>query len=356
MHIKKIDMSNKAGGRALVLAVASLACAATCLGAEWKGLSSENWYSGRKISAADLKGKVVMVDEWGVRCPPCRALLPRMEEIWKSFKSKPFVLIGSHRQGRQPEAVEELVKKNNLTYPIYERAGIEGEPSNGGGIPFIYVVDAVGKIVYSGRSEREAVEAVVNALTSVPDRFSLCGGVELVKFKSMKKQLVLGKPCESMRRNLKKIAEGGGDKAQEAASIVAAMDDAHDALKKEIEDKMESRPSAALDAMVLFRRTWPSESKEYDAQYKKLSGDPDLAKCRKIRSVLEKYRDFDAGKPLAAKRALSDVKSAIAAAGAMENSRNAAAAAEARAYAAELEECAKELEAAALPQAGKGRK
>ena len=64
----------------------------------WKGLGESNWYSGPKITEADLAGKVVMVDKWGVFCPPCRALLPKMQEVWQSFKGKNFVLIGGHCQ------------------------------------------------------------------------------------------------------------------------------------------------------------------------------------------------------------------------------------------------------------------
>ena len=335
---------------ARALAAAALACAATCRGVEWKGLSEERWYSGRKLDPSGLKGKVVLVDEWGVNCPPCRALLPRMEEIWRSFKSRPFVLIGSHRQGRRPEEVAALVKKNGLTYPIYDGAGIVGEPSNGGGIPFMYVVDASGKVVYSGRSDREAVAAVVNAFDSIPDRSSLCGGVELVKFRSMRSQLVLGKSCESALRQLRAAAKGSDAKAKEAARIVAAVMETHDALKGEIEDKSESRPAAALEAMAKFRRTWPSEAKEYDARFRALSADPDVVRCGKILAVLERYRDFEPKTPNAAKRALAEVRGAVAAAAAMEGCRNEAAAKEARSCADELAECAKELEAAASPR------
>ena len=77
-------------------------CAGMVGAVEWQGLSAENWYSGRKLAPSDLLGKVVLVDEWGVDCGPCRALLPKMEKIWQTFKSKPFILIGSHCQGRQP--------------------------------------------------------------------------------------------------------------------------------------------------------------------------------------------------------------------------------------------------------------
>lgn len=152
---------------ARILATAAFACSMICEGVEWNDLSNENWYSGRKLAPADLKGKVVMVNEWGVMCPPCRAMLPRMEEAWKALKSKPFVLIGSHRQGRNPEEVRKIVRENNLTYPIYEQAGIANEPSGDGMLPFLYVIDASGKVVYAGRSDRMAVAAVVGALFEI---------------------------------------------------------------------------------------------------------------------------------------------------------------------------------------------
>ena len=72
--------------RRSVFAAAALFCAAACPGVEWNGLSEENWYSGRKLDAESLRGKVVMVDEWGAMCGPCISMLPRMAEIWNSFQ------------------------------------------------------------------------------------------------------------------------------------------------------------------------------------------------------------------------------------------------------------------------------
>ena len=113
----------------LLVSVAALLCL-NASAVAWKNLDEASHYSGPKLTEADLAGKVVLVDCWGVRCPPCRALLPRMEKLWKSFKNKPFVLVGSHCQGRQDEAVRKLVEENGLTYPIYERFGLaEGAPS-----------------------------------------------------------------------------------------------------------------------------------------------------------------------------------------------------------------------------------
>ena len=213
-------------------AVATMAVLATAaFGAQqWKGLTDENYYSGPKITADDLAGKVVLVDEWGINCPPCRALLPHMQKLWNANKGKPFVLIGSHRQGRAPEKVKELVDANKLTYPVYDYAGLVDEPSNGGGLPHMYVVNHRGKVVYSGRSHDECVAAVQAAIHAVGAMPTLCGGVSLQAFKSMEKQLVLGKPIKNQVKALQTAVKKGESKsatavqqkqAEEAKEILA---------------------------------------------------------------------------------------------------------------------------------------
>lgn len=320
--------------------------------AEWKGLSKANWYSGRKLTAADLAGKVVLVDEWGVYCGPCIALLPEIEKIWRTFKSKPFIVIGSHRQGRQPDKVAELVKKNNLTYPIYDWAGVVGEPSTRG-IPFLYVVNAQGKVVFSGAggsASRGAIEAIVNALESVMGPTTLTGDVTPVKFKALARQLVIGKSCESVVRQLKAAAKGKDAKAQEAADLVAAVEQTQQAYKDRIADALKERPAAALVDITAYRQTWPSDAKSYEAEFKALSADADVGKCAKLRATLAKYRDFDPRTPSAAKKALAEVKAAQTAATALGTSANAAVAQEATSCGEELAEIAKELEEAAAPK------
>lgn len=238
----------------------------------WRGLSEGEWYAGPKITEADLVGKVVLVDEWGFACPPCRALLPRMQEIWKAFKSKPFVLLGSHRQGRKPDEVASLVAENGLTYPIYEGAGLSsGEPSNGGGIPFLYVVNHRGKVVYSGRSEREATEALVTAIGEVGRAPDLLAGVRLVRYRAMKSQLVFGKPIASsvkkLRSDVKYLEKGKSpvqqDQCREARAILAAIDAARQDAEEEIDELLSTDRAKAEKMIAAFRRTFPEEGEKY---------------------------------------------------------------------------------------------
>lgn len=266
----------------ITVAVAAMSVLATAaFGAQqWRNLTDENYYSGPKITADDLAGKVVLVDEWGINCPPCRALLPHMQKLWNANKGKPFVLIGSHRQGRAPEKVKELVDANKLTYPVYDYAGLVDEPSNGGGLPHMYVVNHRGKVVYSGRSHDECVAAVQAAIQAVGAMPTLCGGVSLQAFKSMEKQLVLGKPIKNQVKALQAAVKKGESKsatavqqkqAEEAKEILAAIDESKTDIKDEIEEKKSTNPEEALKLVKAYITTFPAEGAAYKPELPELS-------------------------------------------------------------------------------------
>ena len=135
----------------------------------WKGLEPENWYCGKKLTEKSLEGKIVMVYVFSESSEDSVALLPRIENVWSAYKSKPFVVIGSHRGGKSAK-VANLIRKSKVTFPVYEDAGRTKEPSAGGRYPIVYVVDDSGKMIYRGRSDLEATEAVVTAIPDVGKR------------------------------------------------------------------------------------------------------------------------------------------------------------------------------------------
>ena len=256
--------------------------------ATWRGFTDSGHYSGPKITEADLVGKVVMIDQWGINCPPCRALLPSMQKLWNANKSKPFVLVGSHCQGHKPDEVMALVNANKLTYPIYDWAGLADAPSSGGGLPFMYVVDHRGKVVYSGRSHEEAEAAVQKAIAAIGAMPTLCGGVALQAFKAMEKGLVLGKPVKSQVKALNAAVKKGEAKnatpvqqkqAEEAKAILAAIEEAKTDVKNEIESKRESDPEEAYKLAKAYVASFPAEGVELKSQL------PDMAVRAKERKA-----------------------------------------------------------------------
>ncbi len=117
--------------------------------------------SGRPLTDASLKGKVVLVYVWDVAKPESVANLSRVQDIWVSFKHKPFLVIGSHRGEASPK-IQQLIKKHKITFPMYEKAGLAAEPK-GISAPAYYMTDHTGKLIYRGRTDRGAIEAMINA-------------------------------------------------------------------------------------------------------------------------------------------------------------------------------------------------
>jgi len=136
------------------------------LSKRWKGLEPENWYCGKKLAESSFDGKIVMVYVFSESSEDSVALLPRIENLWSAYKSKPLVVLGSHRGGKSAKT-ENLIKKAKVTFPVYEGAGRTQEPSAGGRYPIVYVVDDTGHMIYRGRSDLEATEAIVTAIPNV---------------------------------------------------------------------------------------------------------------------------------------------------------------------------------------------
>ncbi len=135
----------------------------------WKGLEPENWYCGKKLTESSFDGKLVMVYVFSESDEDSVALLPRIENVWSAYKSKPLVVLGSHRGGKSAKAAN-IIKKAKVTFPVYEDAGRTQEPSAGGRYPIVYVVDDTGRMIYRGRSDLEATEAIVTAIPNVGSR------------------------------------------------------------------------------------------------------------------------------------------------------------------------------------------
>jgi len=243
----------------LLIAAASLSLSASAV--DWRNLDEEHHLAGRKTSKGYLRGKVVLVDRWGVKCPPCRRLLPRLEEIWQAYKTKPFVLLGGHCAGWGDKAgVQALVREHGLTYPIYEDAGLAALEPHFDSIPFLYVVDETGKVVYKGHDERAATQAIVTALTDM-----------------------------------------------EAPRNLAQW-------KRFLDFELEYLPGKACWRLAEFKKKFPAEAKAYAEKEKELKAIPDVKKLAELVDFARKAKDmrkFDEKQKMQKKRYEKLVKDAL---------------------------------------------
>jgi thiol-disulfide isomerase/thioredoxin len=72
---------------------------------------------GQTLTRDGLKGKVVLLDFWATWCPPCRAAIPHLVELYEKHKDDGLVVVGVSLD-KKPDAVRDFVKRNNVPYPV----------------------------------------------------------------------------------------------------------------------------------------------------------------------------------------------------------------------------------------------
>jgi thiol-disulfide isomerase/thioredoxin len=75
---------------------------------------------GEFIRLEDMRGKTILVDFWGMWCPPCRAATPQLVRLQQKYADEAFVLIGiSSDPASKQEELLDYVDENEMAWPQY---------------------------------------------------------------------------------------------------------------------------------------------------------------------------------------------------------------------------------------------
>ena len=123
------------------------------------------WQFGQTVfgDAVDIdktEGKVVVVEFWGVRCPPCIASLPHLAKLEKDHRDDGLIIIGAESQGSSKKQIEPLIKKAKVEYTITK--GGSG-PVIVSGIPLALIFNRAGTMVYQGHPADQKFESAVKS-------------------------------------------------------------------------------------------------------------------------------------------------------------------------------------------------
>lgn len=128
---------------------------------------------GKKLTNADFKDKVLIVDVWGTWCPPCRKEIPHFVALQKKFGEAGLAIVGLNEEGIEDAAeatktVETFYKEQGMNYPCALVSGemIREKIPDLEGFPTTLFFDRSGKVRAKvvGYHDYELLELMVQKL------------------------------------------------------------------------------------------------------------------------------------------------------------------------------------------------
>ena len=116
---------------------------------------------GKDFKLEDYKGKVVLVNLWGIWCGPCKAEMPTLVDLQNKYRAQGLEIIGlnvgdENTEKESPEAVKTFAGKMKLNYTLAQADDKVFSDllklSNYPGIPQSFLIDREGRLngVFTG--------------------------------------------------------------------------------------------------------------------------------------------------------------------------------------------------------------
>lgn len=126
--------------------------------------------NGDTVSLARWVGKKpVILEFWATWCPICEELLPRMEAAQKKYGDKAEFVVVAVAVNQSQSSVRRHIEKHPMPFTfVWDGNGAAVRAFQAPSTSYIAVLDAKGKVVYTGVGEDQNIEAAIQKGLAAP--------------------------------------------------------------------------------------------------------------------------------------------------------------------------------------------
>jgi len=166
-----------------LVAVAALLALTTLTQAEDKtnddisleGVSLGDHVLGPELKTDDLKGKVVVFEYWGDKCPPCFDSIPGIVKLRGEYSTDQVAIVANQVWTKDADKTKAAWEKagGDDSITVVNHGGLKG--ANPRGVPHAYVLDHNGKLIWQGNPHprakgKEMKKVVKEAVEALPNK------------------------------------------------------------------------------------------------------------------------------------------------------------------------------------------
>jgi len=123
--------------------------------------------NGKKVTLSDFKGKVIILDFWTTWCPPCRAEIPHLIDLYAAYRGRGLEVVGIALEPYNLRGVKDFIQRYRVTYPVLIGDNkVSADYGEIVSIPTTFVITQDAKIyrAYVGYQEKAVFEKDIQTL------------------------------------------------------------------------------------------------------------------------------------------------------------------------------------------------
>jgi thiol-disulfide isomerase/thioredoxin len=98
------------------------------------------------IALASLRGQVVVLDFWATYCPPCRMMMPVLDELHGEWSGKGVAFVAVDSEDIDPAMLQEFLSQHPIPYPVVADDGALGASYKVRALPTLFVLGKDGTV------------------------------------------------------------------------------------------------------------------------------------------------------------------------------------------------------------------